>query len=407
MAVDNGAYGSLALAEALRAGDVADPRDRGLVTELVYGVLRWRRRVDAVLLPHVKQGFANLEPVARELLRIGAYQILFLDRIPPPIAVSATQDAARNLGAGRITGLLNGVLRRVAEGGETLPTGDGDADIAHRASLPRWVVTALRVAYGDEGLEAEAKALRARAQTTIRPTLGRGGAEAAQAALEAEDFHAEPGPHGTLTITGPGDPYGTTAFYSGLYMPQDPESLAVVEAMELAPGDQVLDLCAGRGVKATAMADRGAAVLACDRSAPKLAEAVKLAKRLGVDGQITTRVLDATDPPEDLGLFPHVLVDAPCTGLGTLRRHPEITWRRQAADLASMVEVQEAMLRAGARHVAPGGVLTFAVCSFHRSEMPAIALEGFTDLPSPPMKRPTEGSDIFQVRRWRRASEIP
>jgi 16S rRNA (cytosine967-C5)-methyltransferase len=407
MAVENGAYGSLALAEALRAGDIGDPRDRGLVTELVYGVLRWRRRVDAVLVPHVKQGFEKLEPVARELLRIGAYQILFLDRIPPPIAVSATQDAARNLGAGRLTGLLNGVLRRVAENGETLPEGQGDADIAYRASLPRWVVTALRVAYGDEGLEAEAMALRDRAQTSVRPTLGRGGAEAAQAGLEAADFTVEPGPHGTLTITGPGDPYGTTAFYSGLYMPQDPGSLAVVEDMDLAPGDRVLDLCAGRGVKATAMADRGATVLACDRSAPKLADAVKLAKRLGVDGKITTRVIDATDPPPDLGLFPHVLVDAPCTGLGTLRRHPEITWRRQAADLASMVEVQEAMLRAAARHVAPGGLLTFAVCSFHRSEMPKVELEGFITEELGPPKRPTEGSDIFQVGRWRRGSEIP
>jgi 16S rRNA (cytosine967-C5)-methyltransferase len=100
-------------------------------------------------------------------------------------------------------------------------------------------------------------------------------------------------------------------------------------------------------------------------------------------------------------------VDAPCTGLGTLRRHPEITWHRQAADLASMVEVQEAMLRAAARHVAPGGLLTFAVCSFHRSEMPKVELEGFITEELGPPKRPTEGSDIFQVGRWRRGSEIP
>ena len=170
MAVADGAYGSLALADSMRRGDVADPRERGLTTELVYGVLRWRLRLDAVLSPHVKQGLTNLEPVAQELLRIGAYQILFLDRIPAPIAVSATQDAARTLGAGRITGLLNGVLRRVVENGESLPEGSDDRSIAQRSSLPEWIVAALRATYGEENLAEEALALKSRAPTSVRPT---------------------------------------------------------------------------------------------------------------------------------------------------------------------------------------------------------------------------------------------
>ena len=402
LAVGEGAYGSLALADSLRRGDVADPRERGLATEIVYGVLRWRLRLDAALSPYVKQGLTNLEPVAQELLRIGAYQILFLDRIPSPIAVSATQDAARNVGAGRITGLLNGVLRRVVENGESLPDGDDDFSIAARSSLPEWIVAALRVTYGSEDLAKEAEALKQRAPTTVRPTRARGGARAAQEALEDAGFAVEDGGHGTLAITGPGDPFGISAFYSGLYTPQDPASLAVVEGMSLAPGDRVLDLCAGRGVKTTAMADRGARVLACDLSEGKLADAAKLAKKLDVIEHVRTLPIDATRPPDDLGTFDHVLVDAPCTGLGTLRRHPEIAWRREPSDVGTLAQTQGAMLRAAAAHVAPGGVLTFAVCSFHPDELPDMELEGFSLERHEPPERPSEGVDLFQLKRWRR-----
>lgn len=407
LAVGDGAYGSLALADALRRGDVADPRERALATELVYGVLRWRARLDAALSSHVKQGLTHLEPVAQELLRLGAYQILFLDRIPAPIAVSATQDAARTVGAARITGLLNGVLRRVVENGESLPEGDDDRVLSLRYSLPVWIVSALRQTYGSEGLEAEVKALKGRAPTTVRPTVARGGAQAAREALEDAGFEVRDGGHGTLEISGPGDPFGIQAFYGGLYTPQDPASLAVVEGMTLSSADRVLDLCAGRGVKTTAMADRGAQVVACDLSQGKLADAMKLAKRLGVSERVTTEPIDATRPPEELGTFSHVLVDAPCTGLGTLRRHPEIAWRRQESDVQTLAQTQRAMLEAATVHVAPGGALTFAVCSFHPAEMPEVELDGFTLELSEPPDRPSEGGDLFQLKRWRRDGSIP
>jgi len=407
LAVEGGAHGSLALADSLRRGDVVDPRERGLATELVYGVLRWRMRLDAALSPYVKQGLTNLEPVAQELLRIGAYQILLLDRIPSPIAVSATLDAARTLGAGRITGLLNGVLRRVAENGESLPDGADDCSIALRASMPEWIVRALRETYGPKNLSEEVLALKSRAPTTVRPTHARGGSAAARSALEEAGFQVEDGGHGTLSITGPGDPFGIQGFDSGLYTPQDPASLAVVEGMELTPHDVVLDLCAGRGVKTTAIADLGARVLACDISERKLADAVKLATKLGVIERVRTQAIDATNPPEDLGTYSHVLVDAPCTGLGTLRRHPEIAWRRQESDVDTLAKTQRAMLEAAAPHVAPGGALTFAVCSFHPREMPDLELNGFTLEHFEPPVRPSDGGDLFQLKRWRRRQEIP
>ncbi|MDP6944903.1 MAG: transcription antitermination factor NusB, partial [Myxococcota bacterium] len=249
------------LAREMARGRLADPRDRALATELVYGVLRWQRLLDHALKPRVKQGLRRLEPLARALLRIGVYQITHLDRIPAPIAVSATQDAARAAGAGRLTGLLNGVLRRVVDADLTPPEGGSNAAIALRTSLPTWIVATLRQRYGDQAVEAEAHALRTRAATTVRPTRARGGLEALQASWQDTPFDAAPGPHGTAIVTGPGDPFATPAFTEGLFVPQDPASLQVVHLLDARPGERVLDLCAGRGIKATALADLGAQVL--------------------------------------------------------------------------------------------------------------------------------------------------
>lgn len=390
------------LAAELSRGSVDDPRERGLATELVYGVLRQRRRLAHAVAPHVERGFERLEPGAQILLLIGAYQILMLDRIPAPIAVSATQDAARELGANRLTGILNSVLRKVAEQGERLPEGQDDGAVALRASLPEWIVAELRRAYGPDA-EREALALRERAPTTVRPTLGRGGAAACAELLATEGFAALPGPYGTLVVTGPGDPFATAAFAQGLFVPQDPASLAVVELLGDVAGRRVADLCAGRGLKATALADRGAQVVAMDLAPGKLAGLEELAERLGLGARLTTEPADLAAGPPAGGPYEAVLVDAPCTGLGTLRRHPEIAWRRTRSDLASLVALQGRLLDNAAAAVAPGGVLVYAVCSFARAEgaprLPAgFVVEARLDL------RPTEGVDAFQALRLRRVA---
>ncbi|MGM0576664.1 MAG: transcription antitermination factor NusB [Myxococcota bacterium] len=396
-----GAWANELLGRELERAGVRDPRDRALTTELVYGVLRWRRRLDHALVPRVRQGLDRLEPVARALLRVGAYQVRMLDRIPTPVAVSATQDAARALGAGRLTGLLNGVLRRVASDPEELPSGDADAAIGVRASLPDWIVGLLRMRWPD-AVEREALALRERSATTIRPTRARGGAEAARAALEAEGFTAEPGLNGTLAVTGPGDPFATKAFGEGLFVPQDPASVHVLDLVGAAPGERVLDLCAGRGIKSTGLADRGVHVLAVDVDGRKLEEARGLAERLGVADRMETRAADATRTDLDLGTFSRVLVDAPCTGLGTIRRHPEIAWNRRPADVGRMADLQARLLAAAARHVAPGGELIYAVCSFAPAEGRPPSPAGFEPAEEPLATRPSDGVDAFQVLRWRR-----
>lgn len=406
LAVEEGARSADALRQHLPT--LPDPRDRALATELVYGALRWRRRLDHALEKRVRQGLDRIEPVARELLRVGTYQVLFLDRIPAPIAVSATQDAARALGAGRLTGLLNGVLRRVVQEGERLPAGGSDAAIAVRWSLPEWVVAELRAAFGDEQVEEVAAGLRERPLVTVRPTRGKGGAEAVLRALAEEGFRATAGPGELVTLEGgAGDPFGTEAFCAGLYVPQDAASLAAVDALGAEPGERVLDLCAGRGIKSTALADRGVEVVAADIDGRKLRAARELAERLGVAERIRFVTADARRPPEDLGRFARVLIDAPCTGLGTLRRHPEIAWRRSPSDVATLSRLQAELLRAGADLLAPGGRLVYAVCSFTDAEARPVVPGGLAVAGELQRSIPESAHDLFSVQAFVRSQGDP
>jgi len=392
---------------ALQKHAGADPRDRGLLTEMVYGVLRWQLRLDHSLRPMVRQKFSKLEPVARALLRIGAYQLLFLDRVPDRAAVHATQEAASLLRADRVKGLLNAVLRRLAQDGERLPEGLKDAAIAVRTGLPTWILKELRyLSTSPDDLEQLAAGLRRRPELTLRPTLTRGGAEAARTALQAEGFAVSDGACGTLVASGGGDPFGGAAAAGGLFVAQDPASLAVVDLCGPLEGKRVLDLCAGRGIKATALADRGAHVLAVDVVAAKLESARKLAAHLGLSDRIRTQVADptrdalATEAPFDV-----VLIDAPCTGLGTLARRPEIAWRRSSADIKRLAGLQSRLVEAGARHVAPGGRLVYAVCTFTRAESAVAVPSGFeTNDTHAHRWRPDAGFDAFFARRMRRAS---
>jgi len=379
-----------------------DPRDRGLTTELVYGVLRQQRRLDYILRPLIKGRYNRLDLDARILLRLGAYQVLFLDRIPKPICVSATQDAARAMRKGRMTGLLNAVLRRVDPDKNSLPSDKSVKAISIRASMPEWIVEALVEAYGMENCESEAMALRERAPTTIRPNVKKGTKDTVREALSREGFSCDDGPNGCLIVTGPGDPFSSDCFKKGGFVPQDPSSLAVVDALGDVEGKSVLDLCSGRGIKATALAARGAQVTCVDIVEAKLEQSKKLASRLGVRSNMRFVTGDPTQ--ENLGLtsYDHVLVDAPCTGLGTLRRHPETAWRRKKEDIFRLGKIQKSLVESGAKYLKEGGVLTYAVCTFTRFEGELTVPSTMESVGDDISTRPSSGWDAFQMRRFRR-----
>jgi len=301
-----GAYANLVV-PALLGRSSLDERDRGFVTELVYGSTRMRRACDWLIDRYLLR---DLDAPTRATLRIGAYQLVFLET-PPHAAVSATVAAAPP----RSGGLVNAVLRKVASGGRDWP------DEATGLSYPDWIIGQLDADLGE-----------ARAREALRSMN-----ERATSVERADGYH------------------------------QDLASQWAAEEVGAEPGERVLDLCAAPGGKATALVSSGAFVVAADLRPARVGLIKANAARLGDDG-LAALAADGRMPPFRPDSFDRVLVDAPCSGLGSLRRRPDARWRIQADDVEGLATLQRALLEAAAPLVRPGGTLVYSVCTLTRAE---------------------------------------
>ena len=364
--VDN-AYANLALPTALREHDLSG-RDAAFATELVSGTLRMRGTYDAVLGACVDRSLSKVEAKVLDALRLGAHQLLSM-RVPPHAAISTTVDLARaRVGAGAAA-FTNAVLRRVSEhdletwvdkvAPDRAKDPSGHAAIAH--SHPRWVVDELRKAVGPDQLEDLLAADNQAPRVTLVARPGR----ATTAELPGEPTAYSP--YGVV-LDG-GDPGGVAAVAEGRAGVQDEGSQLVAVALAAAPlegPDRTwLDLCAGPGGKASllaAIAAEGGAGLVASERQPHRARLVARALR-GAEGVLGVVAADGVRPPYRPGSFDRVLVDAPCTGLGALRRRPEARWRRKPEDLLELVLLQRALVGAALDLVRPGGVVLYATCS--------------------------------------------
>jgi len=372
-----GSFANRALSAALDRAPTMSAADRGLATELVYGVLRRRSRLDRALDALAPRGLGGVDPRARIALRVGAYQILFLDRIPAYAAVNETVDACKRLGAPGVGRLANALLRRLAERGEPPlpdPARDPRGHLVEGAGLPPWLARLLldelpvaeAVAFGDSVSAPAPLALRAnRLRATRDEVIARLRAERPDAVLEPSPLAPD-----AVVARGLENLAATEAWREGLVSVEDTGAQLVVELCGARPGERILDACAGSGGKSAhlaALADDGARVDAVDLSAPKLSEARQTFARLGVTG-VTTTAADLTLPFGDGVPFDRVLLDAPCSGLGVLRRHPEALGRRTPADLPRLAGQQASLLATVAPLVAAGGTLTYSVCTFDKVE---------------------------------------
>jgi 16S rRNA (cytosine967-C5)-methyltransferase len=373
----SGSFANRALSAALDRAPTMSAADRGLATELVYGVLRRRSRLDRALDALASRGLSGVDPRARIALRVGAYQILFLDRIPAYAAVNETVDACKRLGAPGVGRLANALLRRLAERGEPPlpdPARDPRGHLVEAAGLPQWLARLLldelpaaeAVAFGDSVSTPAPLALRAnRLRATRDEVLARLRAERPDAILEPSPLAPD-----AVLARGLEGLAATEAWREGLVSVEDTGAQLVVELCGARPGERILDACAGSGGKSAhlaALADNGARIDAVDLSAPKLSEARQSFARLGVTG-VTTTAADLTTPFGDGVPFDRVLLDAPCSGLGVLRRHPEALGRRTYADLPRLAGQQASLLATVAPLVAVGGTLTYSVCTFDKVE---------------------------------------
>jgi 16S rRNA (cytosine967-C5)-methyltransferase len=311
--IEDGAFANLVLPGLLERTSLPS-RDRAFATELTYGTTRMRRACDWLLSPHVRRPLDGMDPPVRALLRLGAYQLAFA-RTPAHAAVSATVDLAPK----STKGLVNAVLRKVASTEPTWP------DDATRLSYPDWIVERLTADLGPE------RALAALVQMN------------------------EP-----ATVTERADGYV-----------QDEASQLVAAYVAALPGPLTLDVCAAPGGKATAIAAAGGFVAAADVGASRARLVAANAKALHTDNLAVVRA-DGRQPPFREASADRVLVDAPCSGLGVLRRRADARWRVQPADVDELAGLQRDLLTATVRLVRPGGVLVYCVCTLTLAETSAI-----------------------------------
>ena len=377
------AYANLVLPSLLRDQGI-EGRDAGFATELAYGTLRWQGLYDAILTRLVSRPLADLDDGILDILRLGCHQILMM-RVPEHAAVSATVDLARTVMTAGPSAMVNAVLRKVtahsaeewAELVAPAATEDPMGHAAVRWSHPRWIVSAFNDALGGDAVQLEAllEADNTAAAVTLVARPGR--AEPA----ELLEMGAEPGRWSPLAGVLPsGDPGAWEQVRRGHVGVQDEGSQLVALALagvelDVDKAGSVeesawLDLCAGPGGKAALLAG-----LADARGASLTANEVREHRALLVEralmhapGRHEVVVADGTHGPWPPASFDRVLVDAPCTGLGALRRRPEARWRRTAGDVAALVPLQRALFSAALDAVRPGGVVAYVTCSPHLAE---------------------------------------
>ncbi len=344
LAVEVGGHAEEALAR------LTTTADRAQAWFLAQGVLRRRASLDAALRPHLQTPLGGLDPEVRAALRLGAFERLHA-RTALHAAVSQAVEVARALGAGRATGLVNAVVRRI----------DGDAPLrrAEQLDVPSWLLARWDARWG--GPDAEAWCARNQEHPVTYAVARDRDADPAFV-WPGLDVATTDLPGVVALPEGIGAIPSLPGFTDGRWWVQDPASVRVADLVGAGPGDAVLDACAAPGGKAFRLATAGARVTAVDRPGERLGRLGDGARRLRLPLHIEAHDWD-TGPLPGGRRFDAVLVDAPCTGLGTLRRHPEIKWRRVEADLAAAAVVQRQVLERAVPSVRPGGVLVYAVCS--------------------------------------------
>ena len=358
-----------------------DGRDRGLVTELAGGVFRRRAALDHVLARAAARPAARIDADVLTVLRLGAYQLLYLDRVPPAAAVDESVQLVRRVGRTRAAGFVNAVLRRVAAVRQApgLPPSPGDGGDREQAlaylgvtgSHPRWLVERWLDRHGFPSAAAWIRFNNAPPPLTLRANRLRVTREELAGRLAGHGVRTEPTRFARdgLTVVA-GNPYRTPLARRGLFLAQDEASQLVAELVGARPGERVLDACAAPGGKTTALAgalDRRGMLVAADLRPAR----IRLLRRTLADADAAVDGIVRLDLRRGVPFgpaFDRVLVDAPCSGLGVLRRDPEIRWRRGPADLPRFAAEQLSMAGHAAAAVRPGGHLVYATCSSEPDE---------------------------------------
>ncbi|MEA2298088.1 MAG: rRNA (cytosine967-C5)-methyltransferase [Solirubrobacteraceae bacterium] len=349
-----------------------DPRDRALAMRLAYGAVQRRATLDHLIEHLAERPINRLDPPLRATLRLGVYELLWLGSAPHAVVHDAVELAKSSRGHG----LANAVLRRAAREGPTLLAGLEDstpAQAAIRHSMPVWIVELWWAALGAEGARALLARCNEPAEHSLRAnTLVVDDAAALAAALPVATRVPGDPPEAVVALER-FDAHGSDLWRAGAFMPQSRAAMLVAHAVDPKPGERVLDLCAAPGGKTThlaALMEGGGEVVAVERHAGRARSLRRTAARMGA-ANVTVEVADAGRPPApSTGRtgFDRVLLDPPCSGLGTLQSRPDLRWRVTPESVGELAGTQARLLSAAAGALAPGGTLVYSTCTISPAE---------------------------------------
>lgn len=351
--------------------------DRGFITELVYGTLRTLNTLDWILNQYLKKPVDDLPVWIKSILRMGVYQLFYMEKVPDSAACNESANLAKKHGHAGTVKLVNGVLRNIARNREQIKFPDINSNpvlgLAIKYSHPEWLVKRWIEEYGVQGAEDFCRANNEIPPNSIRTNTLKTTREELVQILAGEDIDAVPGRFApeTLVIDGFRSVGHIEAHRTGLFMVQDESSTLVGRTVKPAPGDFVIDACSAPGGKSTHMAqlmNNEGRIISADVHPHKMRLIKENADRLGVK-IIEPVVLDATELHKMYeGKADCILVDAPCSGLGVLRRRPEIRWRKTNAQINELSQLQAEILASAAKCLKPGGTLVYSTCTVTHEE---------------------------------------
>ena len=417
-----GAWSDAVLGSVMDAQKL-QPRDRALAASIAYGVMQNRILLDHVIAAGSSMELKKIEPKVLDILRVGAYQLLMLDRVPPRAAVDSAVKLCRQLGYQRASGFVNAVLRHIASEKPPIPEGKDAASLSVRWSHPLWLTELYIEMLGPEEAGRLLEADNAPAPITLQCNTLRTDAASLIASLQAEGLEGRlhPSIPGCVVLDG-GAVQHTAAYRNGDFYVQDAAARMAVMVAAPKKGQQILDACSAPGGKtfAAAIESAGAEIAACDIHENKLRRIEDGAKRLGLEG-IRCITQDARQfRPEFEERFDLVIADVPCSGLGVIRKKPDIRYKDPAA-FDALPAIQLDILRNVARYVKKGGTLLYSTCTVRReensgvcaaflAETDAFAAQDFV-LPDGsasaggmlqlwPQRNGTDGFFIAKMRKW-------
>ena len=418
-----GAWSDAVLGSVLDAEGL-EGSERAFAAAICYGVLQNRLLLDHVIGQCATMPIKKMEPKVLDILRISAYQLMFMDKVPAAAAVDSAVKLCKALGYARASGFVNAVSRRIAEGVYSIPEGMDPASISLRYSHPEWLCTRLSALLGADEAAEFCRIDNAPVPITLQTNTLRTDTATLLSALLAQGLDAKQHPFvpDCLLLSG-GSVAALPEFRRGEFYVQDAAAKCSVLAAAPEKDWRILDVCAAPGGKsfAAAIASGGAEITACDLHEKKLERIRQGARRLGIES-ITARAMDARQPcPEFAGQFDLVIADVPCSGLGVIRKKPDIRYKAPE-DLAGLPDIQSAILRNVSAYVRPGGTLLYSTCTVLPEEnsgvvtaflkdAPAFAPEDFT-LPDGsrseggmlqlwPQRHGTDGFFIAKMKKWK------